>query len=270
MRGDCWHFSVGPGRKPPRITELTLSNDSLAGLRLLFVTDIHMNRLFTEGHLEALLGQMEQQSPDLILWGGDFAETPELQRRFFQLVKRLRPPLGSFAVLGNNDVENATPQQLRKMAREAGIRLLVNESVRVKTTQSNLFIIGLDEPKHGTPDLALPNAPAESDEFRILLVHSPLALRAMGANPANPPDLILTGHTHGGQISLFGLTPYHFGYERALFQKHFFVSGQHSVGHSLLLVSNGIGSSTLPLRIGTPPELHLIIFSPRSCMKELD
>ena len=75
-----------------------------------------------------------------------------------------------------------------------------------------------------------------------------------------PPDLILSGHTHGGQVRLLGLTPYDFLYDGVppRGQRFFTVRGVRREGDSVLVVSGGLGSSKLPLRINCPPEMQMI------------
>ena len=100
----------------------------------------------------------------------------------------------------------------------------------------------------------------------MLLAHSPLALRKLPDLRANPvsrklpvlPDLILCGHTHGGQIALGAFTVYNLGYERAKGANNFFVTGTRELGGALMVVSNGVGESNLPIRIGAPRQIYLI------------
>lgn len=261
-----WYFSfTNCRRRPPRVVELCLTSDALAGLRMAFVSDVHMRDAFAALAIDKLLDQIESLNPDIVLWGGDFAETREMQREFFDMAGRLRPRFGSFSVVGNNDIELTAPDKLREIQAGARVELLFNEARSVAALGGVLTIVGLDEPKYGAPDFSLLRTPRMPNETRVLMVHSPLALDLLPDDLENPPELILCGHTHGGQISPFGLSPYTFGYEHTRNLKNFYVTGTHRIGESVLIVSNGIGDSAIPLRVGAPPELHIVRFLSQNC-----
>ena len=104
----------------------------MRGLRVLFVTDPHVVRRTTEADLQRFVDRLAALSPDLLLLGGDYADRPGDSLRFFKALSPLRPPLGCFGALGNNDRE-AWPdvEPLRRAMEAAGCRLLVNASARV-------------------------------------------------------------------------------------------------------------------------------------------
>ena len=119
-----------------------------------------------------------------------------------------------------------------------------------------LIVAGCDEYRYGHPDVTglYPPEPAP-DRCRLLLSHYPRAVEPM-------PDIILSGHTHGGQFNALGLTPYTVGFERLLTPRRAsrFIAGLHRHRDAWMLVSKGIGASRLPLRIGVRPEIEWIEF----------
>ena len=227
------------------------------GMRALFVTDTHVLPRTTREDCRALRAKIEALSPDLLLFGGDYADQPEDCARFFEALAGLRPPLGWYGVLGNNDRE-AWPRvrTLRHLMGEAGCVLLVNQHRRVPVGGGTLWIGGVDELKRGRPYPAKALPPErESGVYSILISHYPKMDEPL-------PDLILSGHTHGGQFNLLGLTPYAIGFER-LMQPRLSVhaiSGMRQVRGTRLLVSKGIGASRIPLRVGVRPEIDLLLF----------
>ncbi len=262
MNRDLLHISL-TGRAEPRLCALCLPSDAMAGVRLLFITDLHFRGgTRQESALDRLIGQVQALCPDLILWGGDFAEG-DAHKPLFRRLSALKPRLGMLGVMGNNDRECYRDSLLRlhEDAASAGIQMLVNQSKRITRPGGSLLVVGPDEPKYGAPDLSLLDQPKQDGEFRILLEHSPLALDALPVDPKIAPDLILCGHTHGGQLRLGPFSIYSLGYERTKGLSNFYLSGQHQLGPSTLLVSNGIGTSVAPLRIGAPPEMHIVTFS---------
>ena len=219
---------------------------ALNGLRALFVSDVHLRGCVSDAKLNALIEQIRAQNADLLLLGGDYGEGAGQCARFFEALSALCFPLGAFAVPGNND----DPAVLTEAAQKAGIRLPVNKTAALEIGGVRIEIGGCDDYKYGTPDTR--HLFSDAAAYRILLSHFPIL-------PAQKCDLIFSGHTHGGQIRLGGLTAY------ALpFEKKFEIAaayGDNVIDGTRLLISNGIGVSKLPIRIGAAPEILLAEFS---------
>lgn len=236
---------------------------ALNGRTLLFLSDIHVSERFPESALERLLEQAAALRPDLLLLGGDYAESAAWQKLFFRrLGAILTPPFGTYAVLGNNDIEcfpsGITP--LLFAMRDAGVTPLIDQTFRLHSLP--ISIAGLDELRRAKPRRRPLFQGRDLPSLRILLAHYPhSAMQYLRDEPLSP-NLCLTGHTHGGQIRLLGLTPYSFAFESGLPGAPLpTVCGWAEVGSSQLLVSPGIGTSRLPLRIGALPCIHHIQLS---------
>ena len=252
--GRCGHLRC-------RVTENVVPGAPafMAGLRALFVADVHVIPRTTDADLEDLAARMAALSPDILLLGGDYADRAEDCVRFFRALSPLRPPLGSFGVLGNNDRE-AWPDigALRDVMADAGCRLLVNASAKVPLAGGRLWIAGLDEYQCGAPNpRRLYPRKGTPEQYRVLLSHYPRPVPVM-------PDLMLSGHTHGGQFNLLGLTPFSIGFERLLHSQlaSSAIAGLHTFGDGQMLVSKGIGASRIQLRVGVAPEINLVTFRP--------
>lgn len=234
----------------PRLLRLTVPGAPgyLRGLRALFVSDVHLRGCVPAERLDALIAQIESAEADLLLLGGDYAETPGQCARFFKALERVSPRLGGFAVPGNND--RAGTAALREMAAGAGMTLLCNEHRRIPLSGGALEIGGCDDHKYGSPrtDRLFSDAPA----YRILLSHFPVA-------PDCDCELMLSGHTHAGQCRLFGCTPYAIGFERRY--RILAVHGWSQVRGARLLVGSGVGVSRVPLRLNAEPQIYLLEFS---------
>lgn len=226
----------------------------MRGLRVLFASDFHMR---PEMDVNRILEAMTGERYDLILLGGDFADRKADSLRLFGAFSGLRAPLGIFAAKGNNDAEAfGDVESLGAAVRSFGGRLLVNESVCVDCG-GRLWIGGVDEPRHGAPEHS--KVFGREEGYRILLSHYPTLPPARNVQP----DLMLGGHTHGGQFNAFGLTPYAIGFERLGGKRHLapaMVCGQERFGDTELIVSKGIGASRIQLRVGVRPEVHSITF----------
>lgn len=240
-----WFFSITPG-KGVETVEHAFPCPALAGMKLAFFSDIHASPRFSDAAMEALLARVAALEADVVCIGGDFAEDEESLARLLRFFPLLSPPLGVYACLGNNDRELPGFAQML----EGHAHLLVNGSVLLE----GLRLGGVDERKHGHPR---PEAvfPHDGASARVLLSHYPVACDfGVGARP----DLQLCGHTHGGQFNVLGITPYTFFFEP---RRHAWVSGECTLGGVRSIVSNGIGMSRVTLRVGAPPQVHLVRFT---------
>lgn len=231
----------------PKQVEITVHGGP-DGLNALFVSDVHLRRGVSQARLDALMDQLAAAQADLLLLGGDYAETPDQCLRFFHALKRVRFPLGGFAVLGNNDWKSRA--DLPEMAREAGLNLLQNEARTLALPHCKLEIAGCDDYKHGTPQTQ--NLFCGKADYRIFLSHYPIL-------PDCSCDLMLSGHTHAGQCNLWGITPYTMGFERRY--RLAAIRGYHHFPQMDLLVGNGIGVSRFPFRLGAQPQFYLLKFT---------
>lgn len=218
------------------------------GLRLLLVTDVHAGPFLSARTLERCFARLMRLRPDLILLGGDLVlsrlEELATHRRAFE---SLHAPLGVHAVLGNHDHYTRHPSRMRRHLREAGIRVLHNRAIELRRGAATLDLAGVDDLLAGEPDLNA--ALAGTREPTILLSHNPdLLFDASHRGVA----LLLSGHTHAGQIRAPGLPV-------LVRQSRFRLDqGRFRAGCTELVVSRGLGAVGLPLRLGCPPEAVLL------------
>ena len=241
------------------VTECRISPSPafMRGVTALFISDVHALPTTADAAMTALKEKAAALKPDLVLLGGDYSDRPGPAERLFERLAAIPATLGRFGVVGNNDRE-AFPEigRLRRIMSRAGFELLINESRSLRLGGGRLVVAGLDEYRYGAPDAAglYPDAPVP-DRYRLLLSHYPCGVRPM-------PDLMLSGHTHGGQFNLLGVTPYTIGFERLIARRRAsrFIEGLHDLDGGQVFVSKGIGASRLPLRVGVRPEINFIRF----------
>ncbi len=265
MTGRVWVRGLAPDGA--RVERLNLIVErlpkGLSGARILFVTDVHAGFTFPDAAVDGLIEQLEGLAPDMILWGGDFAETRVHAARLFEKIARLRPPMGMAGVVGNNDRRafKGSIHAFEEMALEAGVRILINGRWTLPVDGGALTILGLDEDYLGSPDASILAGSRREGEMEILLSHSPAPLERL-LRGTRPAQLILCGHTHGGQVRLMGRTLYDFGFDGVRPAQRFFtVRGVRREEGATVVVSGGLGSSRIPLRINCPPEIQLIMLS---------
>lgn len=216
-------------------------------------SDIHLGGgAMDAARLTRTVDAIAATKPDLVLLAGDFidghdpatarANAPALAAAF----RRLRPPLGTIAVLGNHD-NDSDPAAVAQALRAAGATLLENDAV----TRGPLAIGGVGDAYSGRDDLPRTLEPLRRLRgARLLVTHSP------DVAPALPPDtrLLFAGHTHCGQI-VFPLVgalwiPSRYG---ARYRCGIIREGERTV-----IVGAGLGTSMLPLRLGAPPDIWLV------------
>ncbi|WP_136658805.1 metallophosphoesterase [Nitratireductor sp. XY-223] len=261
----------------PRIKRYRVRSDrleffrhvNLTGLRVVALADLHACRLWmTRARIGAIVEQANALKPDLVVLLGDYVSGMERLGRWTDLpmtdwseaLSGLSAPLGTFAVLGNHDCWRGGAD-VRRHLEEAGIAVLQNMAVKLRTTAGARFwLAGLGSQRaeklgrkrfRGEDDLAGTLTHVRGDtEPVVLLAHEPDVF------PEIPDriDVMLSGHTHGGQVRFPYLGPPYVPsrHGRRYAYGHFTERSRH------LIVSGGLGCSGLPLRFGMPPEIVVV------------
>jgi hypothetical protein len=225
-------------------------------LRIAFASDFHAGATTHPRLLADACDALNQFEPDVLLLGGDFVSVrASYIDRLAPHLARIRAPYGKFGVLGNHDLR-ANSTHVVEALEDAGVRMLDNERVTLDGPFGDIAICGLDDPTRGTPraDLALDGA----EGTRVVLMHSPEGLESIGDRPFS---LALCGHTHGGQVA------FPWGKPILVPGGHLnrrYCNGRFDVGcdsGSTLLVSKGVGCSTIPIRMFAAPEVHLCLIA---------
>ena len=225
-------------------------------IRIGFVSDLHAGPATYPGLISDALRALAEAKPDLLLLGGDFVSFHARHvDRLVPLLAAIEAPLGKLAVLGNHDLLADDGYIVRRLA-DADVRVLINENARLPAPHDDVWICGLDNTEEGAPDAA--PAFAGADGVRILLMHSPDGLRAVGDRTF---AAALCGHTHGGQfwIGARALVNFSGPLSRKYLRGGVFQLGAGS--RAVLLVSRGIGCGNLPMRRRADPEVHVCTLS---------
>ncbi|MFH1055900.1 MAG: metallophosphoesterase [Candidatus Altiarchaeota archaeon] len=221
------------------------------GVRIVFASDIHCGQFFSTGRLKELVGLIDSLKPDMVLLGGDYVlggagYIPECVRE----LKSLHAPLGVFAVLGNHD--NWAGAELTKSSLEdAGITVLDNKAMWVTQGGARIKVGGVGDLWTESQNISPTIGDTKEGDFIILMSHNPAY-----ADEVKDLDigLIVSGHTHGGQILPVTLLAPHL--PSRLRQKY--VAGVFDVGGSRLIVTKGVGMVFVPVRFLVRPEVVVI------------
>jgi len=234
---------------------LTIANDGapIPPLRIAFASDLHGGPGTHPATIRRACRLLAEAQPQLLLLGGDFVSFHARHvEGVLKAIDQIDAPLGRFAVLGNHDLIADDAWLVRRLE-TIGVRTLVNENVRLAAPYDWLWVCGLDNTEQGTPDGR--RTLAGADGLRLMLMHSPDGLTALGAEPF---AVAFTGHVHGGQFVLPGGKSL-IGVKGPLSQRYLdgglFELG--TPGERILLVSRGIGQGSLPMRFRADPEVHV-------------
>jgi uncharacterized protein len=220
-------------------------------LRIAHVSDLHLHRV---GPLEErVLEALHSLAPDLLVITGDSLSAARGEGPLVDFLAACPDVPHRLAILGNWEISSGVPvERLRAHHERHGFDLLVNRSVRVAFGDRSVRVTGFDDFRQGHPDPVAAFAGEEPCDHHLVLAHCPVHRDKLALPPEHPADLVLSGHTHGGQVAPGGvalLTPPGSGR---------YVAGWYRDGGPPLFVSRGIGTSAVPIRIGSVPELACI------------
>jgi predicted MPP superfamily phosphohydrolase len=228
----------------------------LDGLRIAHLTDIHFYNGMDRG-ARRVMELMPGLAPDLTVLTGDYVESVAQLDQLGPFLKACQGSLGTVLTIGNWEHQvKVQPDDLRRIAEGAGAAFLFNETHVVRRGDAALAVVGLDDPRAGTPspEQALPDVPSGAPT--IWAFHAPGYADLIPPARYPRPDLMLAGHTHGGQIRLPlfpAVTPPKSGR---------FVAGWYRDTFAPLYVSRGIGTSGIRARFRCPPEISLFSLRP--------
>lgn len=216
-------------------------------MRLVFFSDLHIGEAMTPDYIARAVKLIQDQQPDLILCGGDFIDHRAVYAydpRVMASLRSLHAPLGVYYVLGNHEYRDDLEANIRWISEVGGT--LLRDSIAFPGN-GPLTLIGRDDWVNGNrkPFEVIAN---EADPLRgpvVLMEHTPASIDSIGDSPV---DLILCGHTHGGQI---------WPGQLMVWWRYGMVSGTRPVGEREVCISSGIGSAGATYRVGTRSEIRV-------------
>ena len=220
------------------------------GTTLAFLADIHHGPFTNLDYVAAVVRTTLALRPDLIVLGGDYSlKDGKYIRPCFDVLSALKAPLGVFAVLGNHDYWHGVTETRGAMT-AAGAIELTNAGVWVRRGSERFRLAGVDDLWTGRVDAAAALGDATRDDACLLISHNP----DLAEELRDPRvGLVLSGHTHGGQVVFPGGAPF---VPSAYGQKY--LRGLVQAPETLVYVSRGLGTSGIPVRIASRPEINLI------------
>ena len=227
-------------------------------LRIAFASDLHLGPTTPPALLDHAFAMLREAQPDVLALGGDYVFLGATKQRVEELKARVEgvPARTKVAVLGNHDFW-ARPERLEDALAQAGVAVLVDESIRLPPPHGDVTLLGMDDPltrrgvidrltHEATVGAALENV--HEVPVKIALCHSPDGFRSVRGKGI---ALYLCGHTHGGHIALPGYRPIIMPSPDG----RLWPWGLHDVDGTRLFVSRGVGGSLVPVRTWAPPDV---------------
>ncbi|WP_324611603.1 metallophosphoesterase [Bacillus massiliglaciei] len=227
------------------------------GMKMIQFSDTHLGFQFQLKDLQEVISKINTFEPEILFFTGDLMDAPDEyihKEKIIPLLRQLKAPLGKFCVFGNHDHGGNGSDSYREIMEKSGFSLLQNTYKPVTLLSSEkIYIAGIDEPMLGTPDMEQALGTIPGNLYTVLLSHAPdLADHAKDFKV----QLQLSGHSHGGQIQIpfagaLVTPPYSEKYRE----------GTYIIDNLQLHVNRGLGTTRLPYRFLSRPEITVYEFS---------
>ncbi|WP_252235891.1 metallophosphoesterase [Clostridium sp. ZS1] len=220
------------------------------------ISDIHLGEYYTIDKLEKLVNKVNSQNADIIVFTGDLFDNVskfEDTSKVAPILKKLNAKIGKYAIYGNHDYGGGAKNIYKNVMEDSGFKILVNDQANVKLDSGKtISILGLDDALLGNPDVEKTARNIKESNYNLLLLHEPdLSDKFVSYNI----DLILAGHSHGGQVKIPFLgeivtPPLAEKYKDGLYNLN-------TQRNTQLYVNSGIGNTKMPFRFMNVPEVSI-------------
>jgi hypothetical protein len=229
--------------------KIKVNKKAFNGYKIIFLTDFHYSEFVSLKLIRKVVKQVNDLEADLILLGGDYVTSRIGQiDPVFNELKHLKAKDGIYGVIGNHDYDTSKSLVLEAMG-NSGIISLDNKAYWIDKNGERIRIGGVADNLFDKPDINPTINNTLPDDFIIVVSHNPDYVEKIKSEKI---DLMLSGHTHGGQVTVFGL------YAPYIPAKQKYRTGLKIVNRISLIISNGIGVVGLPIRFFARPQVVII------------
>lgn len=223
--------------------------------KIVFFTDTHFGQYYSESHVEDIVGKINERDADFVIFGGDLLDNYARDRNSLDMeyledkLSEMQAAAGKYAVWGNHDYGGGAVRIYEELMTSCGFELLTNESRLFE--EYGITIRGYDDYLMGWTDPSL--YAIESDYFHVIASHEPVISKFIENGSDN---FLLSGHTHGGQVTIPFVTSKLLPEGSGTFRKGFYSAKKIGTSTSLqMYVSDGIGMTRYPFRFLNIPEI---------------
>jgi predicted MPP superfamily phosphohydrolase len=250
-----------------KITPVTIESTdiptSFDGIKIVFVSDIHHGAALSRERVKKLVQRINDLHPDIIILGGDYTSIKEKYiKPVFDELRNLKCKYEVYGVLGNHDYF-VNGNLTKKMMVRNGIKMCDNKSYWLKIKRDSIKIGGVDDPDGSKPELDSTVYDVHRKDFCILISHRPEYIEKINTDLV---DLTLSGHTHGGQVTFFGLWAPILPSENGLWASLSLSKGSQEYRYGLIhpkptvqsYITSGIGTRFPHIRFFCRPEIAVL------------
>ncbi|HBC45811.1 MAG TPA: hypothetical protein DCZ43_02060 [candidate division Zixibacteria bacterium] len=248
--------SYAPIQIPTRKIPISFLPTQLEGFKIAHLSDLHLGYYVNLDNLQEAVEKIKTHQPDLALVTGDISDDLNILPEALKIISTLSPRFGTYASVGNHEYYRGI-MEVMKIFKTAPFPMLINQHININVGGAKVTLGGADDPRtlrrdytqflENTIEHTLGEAPADS--FKLLMCHRP---EGFNYSVQKGIDLVLSGHTHGGQVGLGG---------RSVFEPLFpekYLWGTYHRGKTTMYTSGGMGH-WLPFRLGVPAEAPILI-----------
>ena len=255
-------FYINPKTITVRQETITTNNPDLSDLTVVFFSDLHFNTSINTDNIEQLTALVNAFDPDIILFGGDLVDHYSLkplsgddETILVDNLRKMHANLAKYAVYGNHDIDSPLiKENVTRILNNADFEILNNTSTKVyRNKKALLNVVGIDSIALGNPDVETAYRVVDEELFTIALCHTADIFDDINTAQTN---LLLSGHSHGGQIYLPLLNTFY----RPLGTKNYF-KGKFTKDNTLLDITNGVGTTLKDIRLLADAEIVVYKFN---------
>lgn len=226
--------------------------------RVIFFTDTHFGKIYPQENIEKVVKKINSQNPDVVIFGGDFfdnyaRDNSILDFEYLQTqLNKIESKYGNYAIFGNHDYGGGAVRIYEEFMSGGGFTVLKNENKYIE--ELKIRLIGYDDYLLGKTDQSLYNI--KNEDFNIIISHEPDVVQHIEG-----PDLsfILSGHSHGGQVSIPYITEKILPVGAQKYVKGHYLGDEVGINKSTeMFVSKGVGVTSIPYRFLNPPEIVVL------------
>jgi uncharacterized protein len=229
---------------------------ALEGFKIAHLSDLHLGYYVHLDDLEKVIGKFKTHQPDLVLVTGDISDDLDILLDALEIINGLSPQYGTYACVGNHEYYRGIMEVLR-IFKTAPFPILINQHINLNIAGAKITLGGADDPRYLRRDysqflqdtIERTMSSASPDSFQLLMCHRP---EGFNYSALKGIDLVLSGHTHGGQVGFGGRSVF----EPIFPEKYFW--GTYRRGKTTLYTSGGMGH-WLPFRLGVPAEAPILV-----------
>lgn len=242
---------IEPNLLITKIININSTTNYNSSVRIVFFSDTHFGNMYSETNLKKIVNKINSSNPDLVIFGGDlmdsYSEFPPNITYIQEKLNQISANIGKYSVYGNHDYGGGAEKAFRSIMKNGGFTILENKIEVID--KLNIRLIGLDDYLLGNPDETILNQ-VDKSFYNILISHAPDIIDTLDINNI---DFVLSGHTHGGQVTVPIITKKFLPPGGQKYIKGYFNFDNNS--ETKLYVTSGIGLTKIALRFLNIPEI---------------